>query len=109
MDPDAALAELLDLARAHRAELDDESTNNHADTGQMADLVLGLHDWLSTGGFLSAAWAVGRATTSSPTSGAHSPESTDAQHEFEPMPGGGECMYVLTTGERCMKYESDHW
>lgn len=79
MDPDAALAELLDLARAHQAELDDESTNNHADTGQMADLVLGLHDWLSTGGFLPAAWAVGRATDSSPEHRPGGPEGPARQ------------------------------
>lgn len=56
MDPDAALAELLDLARAHQAELDDESTSPHADTGRMADLVLALHEWIDRGGYIPTAW-----------------------------------------------------
>lgn len=60
MDPNAALAELVDIARQHQAELDDESRNRHADTGQMADLVLALHEWLTGGGFLPAAWNAGR-------------------------------------------------
>lgn len=60
MDPNAALAELVDIARQHQAELDDESRNRHADTGQMAEVFLGLHDWLSQGGFLPAAWNAGR-------------------------------------------------
>lgn len=61
MDPDAALAELLDIARAHQDELDDESRSQHADTGRMADLVMDLHDWLADkGGFLPAAWSAGR-------------------------------------------------
>lgn len=78
MDPDAALAELLDIARAHQAELDDESRNQHADTGQMADLVVDLHDWLAGGGFLPAAWASGRGEAGSPASGSHSPAQGDA-------------------------------
>ena len=60
MDPNAALAEMLDLARSHQAELDDESGNNHADTGRLADLVVGLHEWIASGGFLPAAWNAGR-------------------------------------------------
>lgn len=60
MDPNAALAEALDIARAHQAELDDESVNNHADTGRLADLVVGLHEFITGGGFLPAAWSVGR-------------------------------------------------
>lgn len=56
MDPDANLLELLDIAREHQAEIDDESRSSHADTGRMADLVLALHEWLADGGMLPAAW-----------------------------------------------------
>lgn len=56
MDPDAALAEMLEIARQHQAELDDESLNQHADTGRLADLVVDLHEWIDSGGFLPAAW-----------------------------------------------------
>ncbi|AGU92108.1 HNH endonuclease [Mycobacterium phage Bane1] len=63
MDPNAALAEALDIARAHQAELDDESANHHADTGRLADLVVGLHEFLSTGGFFPAAWTASRVPT----------------------------------------------
>jgi hypothetical protein len=58
MDPDANLAELLDIARQHQAELDDESRNHHADTGRMAELVLALHEHIDHGGFLPAAWRI---------------------------------------------------
>ncbi|AGT12817.1 hypothetical protein PHELEMICH_79 [Mycobacterium phage Phelemich] len=33
---------------------------------------------------------------------------TDDHHEFEPMPGDDTCMYLLTSGERCMKFEGEH-
>lgn len=56
MDPDATLAELLDLARHHQEELDDERRSSHVDTGRMADLVTSLHGWLAAGGFLPSAW-----------------------------------------------------
>ena len=29
---------------------------------------------------------------------------TDDAHEFEPMPGGGECMYRLADGDTCFQY-----
>ena len=53
MDPDAALAEALDLARCDLAEYGDE-------VHRLAELFLGLHDFLSSGGFLPAAWNAGR-------------------------------------------------
>jgi hypothetical protein len=56
MDPDATLAELLDLAREHQAELDDESRSPHVDTGHMADLLLELDDWLRRGSATPRAW-----------------------------------------------------
>lgn len=56
MDPDAALTELLEIAREHIIELDDESLNRHADTGRMADLVVELHAHLMDGGRLPFAW-----------------------------------------------------
>ena len=33
---------------------------------------------------------------------------TDERHEFESMAGDGVCMYVLSTGDRCLKFESEH-
>ena len=70
MDPDAALAEALDIAREHVAELDDESLNNHADTGRLAELVLELHGWLADhGGFPPAAWRAGFAASASEVGG----------------------------------------
>lgn len=55
MDPDAALTELLDIARA--------IDNAYALTGDqavdMAVRFLGLHEWLTGGGYLPAAWRNG--------------------------------------------------
>lgn len=45
MDPDAALTRILELARI-RADRADE----------LGELVLGLHDWLTRGGFLPEPW-----------------------------------------------------
>ena len=33
---------------------------------------------------------------------------TDSHHEFEPMPGDDVCMYILSDGDRCMGFESEH-
>lgn len=33
---------------------------------------------------------------------------TDAHHEFEPLPGDDTCMYVLSNGERCLRFEGEH-
>jgi hypothetical protein len=33
---------------------------------------------------------------------------TDEHHEFDPMPGDDVCMYLLSTGERCEKFASEH-
>lgn len=49
MGPDAALAEALDIARADQSEYNE-------DIHRLAELVLGLHDWLHSGGMLPAAW-----------------------------------------------------
>ncbi|AER49399.1 hypothetical protein STINGER_85 [Mycobacterium phage Stinger] len=53
MDPDAALAEALDLARGDLAEYGDE-------VHRLAEVFLALDSWLQGGGFLPAAWDVGR-------------------------------------------------
>ncbi|AKF14350.1 hypothetical protein SEA_VINCENZO_88 [Mycobacterium phage Vincenzo] len=53
MDPDAALAEMLDIARTDQSEY-------HDDIHRLCELVLGLHGFLSSGGFLPAAWAASR-------------------------------------------------
>lgn len=61
MDPNAALAEIVQLANA---VLDDEAItypdNLGADATALATAVQELHTWLSAGGFLPAAWSVGR-------------------------------------------------
>ncbi|QGH75336.1 HNH endonuclease [Mycobacterium phage Quesadilla] len=83
MDPDANLLELLDIAREHQAEVDDESRSNHADTGRMADLVLALHGWLSDGGTLPAAWHLSTCMSSDCRAAeAEEPPGSDA----DPMP-----------------------
>ena len=33
---------------------------------------------------------------------------TDTRHEFEPLAGDDVCMYVLSNGNRCMKFEGEH-
>jgi len=45
MDPNAALKELLELAQV-------EAENG----ARWAELVLGLHEWITRGGFLPTAW-----------------------------------------------------
>lgn len=54
MDPNKVLQDLVTKARAAIALSDQE------DTLSMADDVLALHDWLSKGGFLPAAWTPDR-------------------------------------------------
>lgn len=49
VDPNAALAELLDLARADQSEFND-------DIHRMAELVLAFHEHLAGGGYPPAAW-----------------------------------------------------
>ena len=53
MDPDAALAEMLDLARTDQSEFND-------DIHRLAELTLALHGWLEKGGHLPAAWVLAR-------------------------------------------------
>ncbi|MBB5167088.1 hypothetical protein [Mycobacterium sp. AZCC_0083] len=50
MDPNAALEEMLDLARGDLTEFGDE-------VHRLAELTLGLHEFLGKGGFLPSAWA----------------------------------------------------
>lgn len=49
MDPDAALAEMLDISHADQSEF-------HEDIHRLAELTLALHEWITSGGFLPAAW-----------------------------------------------------
>jgi hypothetical protein len=53
MDPNATLRDLLEWASAvlADAELTDDSTALDA-----AERIVGLHEWLSKGGFLPSAW-----------------------------------------------------
>ena len=50
MDPDETLTEMLEISRADQSEF-------HDDIHRLCELTLALHGWLSTGGFLPAAWA----------------------------------------------------
>lgn len=52
MDPNAALAEALGLARLMT---DAEEIDNN-DARRLGDLVISLHEWIDRGGFLPAAW-----------------------------------------------------
>jgi len=49
MDPDAALAEMVELAHSDLSEYNE-------DIHRLAELTLALNAWLSSGGFLPAAW-----------------------------------------------------
>ena len=51
MDPDANLAEQLQLAKKMQ-ELDDaDSPVSQDDAQRLAELVIALHDWIAAGGF----------------------------------------------------------
>lgn len=104
MDPDATLAELLDDARGVLAR-DDATGTEDAGHVELAQKVVALHDWIMGGGYLPAAWMAMRLPTPEQRDKGY---RTDAGHEFEPMPGDDTCMYVLVSGERCMKYAGDH-
>lgn len=52
MDPDEALRDLVESARTIIATSEDELAL------KVADGVLSMHDWLSKGGFMPAAWMV---------------------------------------------------
>jgi hypothetical protein len=64
MDPNALLAEMLDEARdllaRHDALIQPEEPIAGVDLAQQ---VLDLHDWLSKGGFVPAAWNVAAANS----------------------------------------------
>jgi hypothetical protein len=64
MDPDAALAEALDAARAILADIDrleqPDTAIDHGAPGELAERFIALHDWLRQGGFLPADWSVRR-------------------------------------------------
>jgi hypothetical protein len=55
MDPNVALAQIRELVEALQQEPDDSLAE------ALVDLVEGLDDWLSKGGFLPEPWAIGRA------------------------------------------------
>lgn len=52
MDPNAALAEIRELV----AKIDSPDWH-HTDASRLCDLVDGLDQWMSRGGFLPVAWA----------------------------------------------------
>ena len=57
MDPDTALAEIVELAAAVLDDEDDFYPDNlGADGTQLAEKVQALNNWLSNGGFLPARW-----------------------------------------------------
>lgn len=63
MDPNANLAEQLELARVMIAAYEDEDGNgiDQDDAARLAELVESLHGWICGGGFLPHPWsAAGR-------------------------------------------------
>lgn len=56
MDPNATLKQMLYLA----AVIQDTSDPDPADAAELGALVQAMNDWLARGGFLPAAWAIGR-------------------------------------------------
>lgn len=54
MDPDEALKNALDAARAVTDDTTDTINSDEANT--LAEAMLSLHGWLSSGGMLPAAW-----------------------------------------------------
>lgn len=55
MDPDTALAAILDDAR-RVVEADKVTGTEDAGHVELAEYVLGLHGWLAAGGFLPSVW-----------------------------------------------------
>ena len=56
MDPEAALEEI----RAIVERADDEDTDVVEDHNRLVDLIAGLDQWMSRGGFMPKAWAAMR-------------------------------------------------
>ena len=56
MDPNANLDEQLKLASRIVYLHDHEKVMSDADAARLAELVIALHGWIHTGGFLPAAW-----------------------------------------------------
>lgn len=56
MDPNATLKRMLYLA----AVLQDQGDLDPEIGAELATLVQSMNDWLARGGFLPAAWAIGR-------------------------------------------------
>jgi hypothetical protein len=57
MDPNAALTTLRELATE---QLDGNISDQERHADQLAEAAIALDEWLTKGGFLPAAWAVGR-------------------------------------------------
>lgn len=55
MDPDAALARIREIG----ADIAEEEVPSVEQAIELAEVICGLDAWLSTGGFLPAAWAGG--------------------------------------------------
>ena len=55
MDPNAALAKMLSRAEKILAA-DDAGEDVPAEAVELAELILGLHEWLKKDGFLPARW-----------------------------------------------------
>lgn len=49
MDPDAALAEMREIAKADQSEF-------HEGIHRLCELTLALDEWITNGGFLPKAW-----------------------------------------------------
>jgi hypothetical protein len=56
LDPERALTEILELAH-ELLDLDDEEC---CGARRLAELVIGLHEWLSKGGFPPSPWSPGK-------------------------------------------------
>jgi hypothetical protein len=57
MDPNEALRQIILTAKQLHVDVTRDIKIAHAD--DLAELVLGLHDWINGGGFLPAAWQKG--------------------------------------------------
>ncbi len=59
MDPDAALAEMRDISKA-LTEAKDLNSDSLTDAARLAELVMGLDEWILRGGYLPEDWRKGR-------------------------------------------------
>lgn len=92
MDPNETLQDIVERARVVQYNVGAEMSPEQDNAWELAERVLALHEWLSRGGFLPAAWAT-------PEANVGRVQDIDTT-EPPPTRDGSRCGYSALIGER---------